>query len=236
MAKLTIRPEILNWLTALGINPADVPIDSDMVIRPGTNGGRALHYEAFVRDADGYKCAGPDGWAVREARTVPLTVDPPPTWRPHEKPTREQLLAAVERVRALAEAANTKPKAWALHPAAVLSALDGKPLPDTVIRFDGQLTDEMYETLKTRWIREHGGRPVPLLDVTPVFRPSFPWVQGRCPACGGSSSLFHGDGGYITCSRIDCPAPDAATTLLEKPAAEEQRDAEHKGDAHPLPE
>ncbi|MFE7237170.1 hypothetical protein [Streptomyces sp. NPDC057580] len=41
-------------------------------------------------------------------------------------------------------------------------------------------------------------------------------VQGRCPACG-SRSLFLGDGGYVTCPRIDCPEPDAASTLLDNP-------------------
>jgi hypothetical protein len=30
----------------------------------------------------------------------------------------------------MAEAANTQPKAWALHPAAVLAALEGKEQPD----------------------------------------------------------------------------------------------------------
>ncbi|WP_460071110.1 DUF6085 family protein [Streptomyces sp. YKOK-I1] len=40
-----------------------------------------------------------------------------------------------------------------------------------------------------------------------------PLVQGRCPACGGSS-LFLGSGGYITCSRLDCPQPDAATEVI----------------------
>jgi hypothetical protein len=44
-----------------------------------------------------------------------------------------------------------------------------------------------------------------------------PLVQGNCPACRGAS-LFLGDGGYVTCSRIDCPEPDAATTVLERPA------------------
>lgn len=45
-------------------------------------------------------------------------------------------------------------------------------------------------------------------------------VQGRCPSCGGSS-LFLGDGGYVTCSRSNCVEPDAATTMLERtPAAE----------------
>lgn len=43
---------------------------------------------------------------------------------------------------------------------------------------------------------------------------AIPLVQGRCPACG-KPSLFLGAGSYIVCSRIDCPAPDAASTLLE---------------------
>ena len=40
-----------------------------------------------------------------------------------------------------------------------------------------------------------------------------PRVSGYCPACG-TASLFLGDGGYVTCSWIDCPNPDAATTIL----------------------
>lgn len=47
----------------------------------------------------------------------------------------------------------------------------------------------------------------------------FPLVKGNCPACH-SASLFLGDGGYVTCSRIDCPEPDAATTALEQYANE----------------
>jgi len=58
----------------------------------------------------------------------------------------------------------------------------------------------------------------------------FPRVRGRCPACRGES-LFVGEGGYVTCSRIDCPEPDAASTLLERksepaapgPAADDRR-------------
>ncbi|HEX5565875.1 MAG TPA: DUF6085 family protein, partial [Streptomyces sp.] len=38
-------------------------------------------------------------------------------------------------------------------------------------------------------------------------------VQGRCPACGGAS-LFLGEGGHVTCSRIDCPDPSAVDDLL----------------------
>ncbi|MDX2702182.1 hypothetical protein PV350_04885 [Streptomyces sp. PA03-6a] len=39
------------------------------------------------------------------------------------------------------------------------------------------------------------------------------WVKGRCPACGGS--LFLGEGGYVTCSRLDCPDPDAPNEALD---------------------
>jgi hypothetical protein len=38
-------------------------------------------------------------------------------------------------------------------------------------------------------------------------------VQGRCPACG-DTSLFLAEAGYVTCSRSDCPSPDAADALL----------------------
>ena len=39
-------------------------------------------------------------------------------------------------------------------------------------------------------------------------------VAGRCPACGGVS-LFLGSGGYIKCSRGDCPNPSAASDVLD---------------------
>lgn len=38
-------------------------------------------------------------------------------------------------------------------------------------------------------------------------------VQGRCPACRGAS-LFLGDGGHVTCSRLDCPTPTLADEYL----------------------
>jgi len=51
-------------------------------------------------------------------------------------------------------------------------------------------------------------------DETPYTPNPRPDVQGRCPACGWES-LFLGSGGYITCSRLECPDPNAASTLLE---------------------
>ncbi|MFB6675572.1 DUF6085 family protein [Streptomyces sp. NPDC056390] len=46
---------------------------------------------------------------------------------------------------------------------------------------------------------------------------AFPTVQGRCPACR-ATSLFLGDGGHVTCARIDCPDPSAADDLLHSKA------------------
>lgn len=42
----------------------------------------------------------------------------------------------------------------------------------------------------------------------------FPKVQGRCPACG-LSSLFLGNGGYVTCGNLSCPDPAAASSRIE---------------------
>jgi hypothetical protein len=44
------------------------------------------------------------------------------------------------------------------------------------------------------------------------------WVTARCPACGGSSSLFVADGGFLTCARLDCPDPEAAQKALDDAA------------------
>ncbi|PWI16036.1 hypothetical protein DI272_19080 [Streptomyces sp. Act143] len=43
-----------------------------------------------------------------------------------------------------------------------------------------------------------------------------PRVQGRCPTCG-SETLHLGDGGHITCARLECPDRHAAGDLLGDP-------------------
>lgn len=45
-------------------------------------------------------------------------------------------------------------------------------------------------------------------------------VQGRCPACH-RNTLFLGNGGHVTCSRLECPNPCAADELLHEAAAAE---------------
>jgi hypothetical protein len=55
--------------------------------------------------------------------------------------------------------------------------------------------------------------PTDLPASTAPAAAAHPIVQGRCPACRGAS-LFLGSGGYVTCSRLDCPNPSAADELL----------------------
>lgn len=49
-------------------------------------------------------------------------------------------------------------------------------------------------------------------------------VKGRCPACG-LHTLFVADGGYLTCSNVDCTRPDAAHELIGEVADARQHGA-----------
>lgn len=51
---------------------------------------------------------------------------------------------------------------------------------------------------------------------------AYPKVAGRCPACCGES-LFLGEGGYVTCSRLECSEPEAASKVLEQAPDHEHR-------------
>lgn len=93
------RDALCDWLTANGINPADVPVDGDLTL-VDTDEGRTIRVEVELRGEDGkWVLDERENRPARELRTVPLAVEPPPWFEPYEKPTRPVLLAAVERVR-----------------------------------------------------------------------------------------------------------------------------------------
>jgi hypothetical protein len=95
------RVAICAWLTDNGINPRDVPQDAEITISEGT-AGRFLNCEVYVRDKDGHLQADERGQHVATTFVhVPLKTEPPEWWEPYEKPTRDELLAAVERLHAL---------------------------------------------------------------------------------------------------------------------------------------
>ena len=90
------------WLKANNINPSDVPIRGDLYLEPDPDGGQRIAYEAFHLDSQGHRHVDERGEsAAIERRHTPLLVDPPDWWEPYRKPTRDQLLEAVDRVRAL---------------------------------------------------------------------------------------------------------------------------------------
>lgn len=97
------RVALCAWLTNNGINPSDVPQDADITIDNGPT-GRFLRCEVYDRDPDGHLQADARGNRVATmVVNVPLKVEPPDWWEPQVKPTRDELLATVERVQQLAE-------------------------------------------------------------------------------------------------------------------------------------
>ena len=90
------------WLTANNIDPGHVLLDADVYIEPGPDGTRHIVYEACHLDSEGRRQMDERGTGVAiERRNTPLLVDPPDWWEPYRKPTRDQLLEAVDRIRAL---------------------------------------------------------------------------------------------------------------------------------------
>lgn len=95
------REAVCVWLAANGINPKHVPQDADITVDKGPT-GRFLRCEVFDLTPEGHRRLDEHGErAATFVVNVPLQTDPPEWWQPHVKPTREQLLAAVERVHAL---------------------------------------------------------------------------------------------------------------------------------------
>jgi hypothetical protein len=103
------REALCEWLRANGVDPDSIPQDADLYLEPAPEGdpytGRYLHYEAFHLNSDGRRHVDERGHgAARERRRTPLLVDPPDWWEPYRKPTRDQLLEVVDKLRKLVDA------------------------------------------------------------------------------------------------------------------------------------
>jgi hypothetical protein len=96
----TRRDELLAWLATNGLASHRFPLDADMTIQDGPD-GLTLRCEVYDLTADGYKQLDERAQVARTFVTVPLKAEPPAWWEPYEKPTRDDLMAAAERVHAL---------------------------------------------------------------------------------------------------------------------------------------
>jgi hypothetical protein len=93
------------WLTANRIEPGDILLDSEVYLDTTSDGTRVIVYEACARDSQGRKHVNERGDGVAlERRTTPLLVDPPDWWEPYRKPTRDQLLDVIDKLRKLVDA------------------------------------------------------------------------------------------------------------------------------------
>ncbi len=74
MSDLTPEQQtIAAWLTANGIAPCDVPLDSELSTDTAADGTRIIRYTSYVRDTQtGYIAATPHGTPMIKPREVPL--------------------------------------------------------------------------------------------------------------------------------------------------------------------
>jgi hypothetical protein len=73
------RQALCEWLSANGITPGNVPIESTFTIVESSEGRRLIHYTKVVRDErTGNIMAGEDGYPVTRDASAPCLVDPPP--------------------------------------------------------------------------------------------------------------------------------------------------------------
>lgn len=119
-----------------------------------------------------------------------------------DQPTPEQQLATIRRKMAAPSPTPEQAAQWDAADRAMADRIHAaRP---------GVPTHQAFATLQTlrtiQRLDKAGGQPTP---------DAFPRVQGRCPACG-FGGLFLGAGGYVTCPRDVCPAPDAASSLLDQ--------------------
>ncbi|WP_416976673.1 hypothetical protein [Streptomyces sp. T028] len=72
---------VQRWLRLNGIEPRDVPLDSEMVIEDSAF-GMVIRYTAYLYDDEGRKYVDPDApeFAASEDRTAVLRVAPEPQW------------------------------------------------------------------------------------------------------------------------------------------------------------
>ncbi|MFJ6667451.1 hypothetical protein [Streptomyces sp. NPDC091383] len=121
----------------------------------------------------------------------------------------------------IARAARTVP--LRLGPNAAAMAQRGKPVILNMSEAD-RLADAVLSVLPEP-VDAAAVRAEALPSSTAPLAAGLPLVKGRCPACG-TAGLFLGNGGYVTCSLIDCPEPDAASVVLER-TLEARQDPAH---------
>lgn len=83
------RTELFDWLRANGIEPNDIPIDSEVTVEPGDCGSAVRHthvirHAVYLRNEHGHHYLAdpdhPEKGAAREERALPLVVPLPDTW------------------------------------------------------------------------------------------------------------------------------------------------------------
>lgn len=77
------RVALAEWMTANGVDPTTVPLESTFAITDEPDGQRLIHYIEFVLTSDGHKQVDPEhrGEVWTRAASAPCTVEPAPELR-----------------------------------------------------------------------------------------------------------------------------------------------------------
>lgn len=146
--------ELCDWLRANNVDPNEVLRDGELFIDTADDGTRTLHADLYTLDDKGgrfYDYAQNE--AAQHRLVVPLVAEPPVWWKPHRKPTREQLLDAVYAVARVHRAAEHQGQTICV----ACSAYDGwtttgnPPVPhpcDTVKALAGYEKTQQQETAR----------------------------------------------------------------------------------------
>jgi hypothetical protein len=94
MSDLTDEQQtIAAWLTANGIAPCDVPLDSELSTITEPDGTRIIRYTSYVRDTQtGYIAATQHGTPMIKPREMPLlTTETLPEWIAAHAPAAKEV-------------------------------------------------------------------------------------------------------------------------------------------------
>ncbi|MER7135337.1 hypothetical protein ABT358_02190 [Streptomyces sp. NPDC000341] len=177
---------------------------------PDTDVGVRVEYRARVpRHQLGAALADALGHiAAAETTTAYTPPGPPNTGRPDT--VRRELTDTLGYISTEATAAYTTDTVRTQEPTSLLGQMAQAMTPVLQQRVDDQVEASAAEHCAALAAAALG-------YTADIFPPTgYAHVSGRCPACN-RTALFLADGGYVTCSHLECPRPDAAADLLDHP-------------------
>ncbi|MFC8723700.1 hypothetical protein [Streptomyces bacillaris] len=189
------------------MNPHPAPTPPPQDTRDTTPGQHGGIVRTPIEAGESQDC-GPFLTSTDTARTRARTGAP-------DGPVGVRVAYAARVPRHLAGAAIAEGLAHVLHETTTPDSQDNTPVrtPDTAVRRD-QARSAIAAAFDIPTSLSMSGQDT---SSRPDHPRAHPDVAGHCPACS-RTSLYLAPSGHVTCAHINCPTPDAASTLLDRAA------------------